>query len=154
MTIRGQAARDLSTHGPRKVSLRCGIISPMNENSAKAPTWIKILVAGARGRAKERGMAFDLTEADVLAMWETQSGRCYWFGVPLQWRDDLAVARHPSIPSLDRVDSNRGYVVGNVVLSCWGANAAKGTCSPDEWEEFLGYLRVGLIDRGQLHAHS
>lgn len=107
------------------------------------PSWVNILVANARQRALTRGLHFDLTPQDVLEMWEEQDGKCYWFGVPMQWRDD-AGPRHPLIPSLDRTDNNRGYIRPNVVLVCWAANTAKGACDLESWEEFLDFLRAAM----------
>ena len=33
--------------------------------------------------------------------------------------------RSPYVPSLDRVDSNKGYTMENVVLCCWAVNVGK-----------------------------
>jgi len=99
------------------------------------------MISAARHRAKRRGCAFDLTEQDVLDLWQEQDGKCYWFGVPMQWRDPDEGGRNPFIPTLDRADNRKGYTRGNVVLACWGANAAKGTCDLLVWEEFLSFVR-------------
>lgn len=105
------------------------------------------MVAAARVRAAEKGRTFDLTPQDIVEMWSDQSGLCYWFHVPMQWRDDVG-PRNPMIPTIDRTDNNRGYVRSNCVLACWGANAAKGACDLESWEEFLGFLRAGLTSTG------
>jgi len=107
------------------------------------PAWVNILIGNARRRALERGMPFDLTAQDIVEIWDEQSGLCYWFKVPMQWKDDVG-PRHPMIPTIDRTDNSRGYVRSNVVLACWGANAAKGACDLEEWEEFLEFLRASL----------
>lgn len=101
------------------------------------------MVANARVRAAERGHAFDLTPQDVREMWDEQGGFCYWFHVPMQWRDGVG-PRNPMIPTIDRTDNARGYVRSNCVLACWGANAAKGSCDLESWEEFLAFLAIGL----------
>lgn len=103
-------------------------------------TWVNIMVSRARHRAKKRGIDFDLTVEDVTEIWQEQGGRCYWFGVPMHWRDDEG-PRNPFIPTLDRTDNRRGYTRANCVLACWGANAAKGACDLLVWEEFLRFLR-------------
>jgi hypothetical protein len=102
------------------------------------------MLSAARCRARERGLAFDLTATDLEELWAEQDGRCFWFNVPMVWREDVG-PMNPMIPTIDRVDSSRGYVRSNVVLACWGANAAKGACEPDVWEEFLDFLRAGLV---------
>ena len=109
------------------------------------PSWVNIMVYRARQRATERGQAFDLTPKDIIEMWDEQGGLCYWFHVPMQWRDGDG-PRQPLLPTIDRTDNNRGYVRSNCVLACWGANAAKGSCDLGVWEEFLGFVRHGLKD--------
>ena len=107
------------------------------------PSWIHVLLTNARQRALARGLPFDLTPIDIQELWEEQQGLCYWFKVPMHWRDDEG-PRHPMIPTIDRADNNRGYVRSNCVLACWGANAAKGACELDRWEEFLEFLRGSM----------
>jgi hypothetical protein len=111
--------------------------------TTKIPSWIKVMVANAKMRAAKRGLQFDLTPEDVVEMYNDQKGMCYWFNVPMQWRDDVG-PRNPMIPTIDRADNTRGYVRSNCILACWGANAAKGSCDLESWEEFLDFLRAGL----------
>lgn len=107
------------------------------------PAWVNKMVAGARYRAIERGMDFDLTPQDIVEMWAEQDGKCYWFKVPMMWVEEVG-PRNPMIPTIDRTDNRRGYTRSNCVLACWGANAAKGTCELDDWERFLEFLRAGM----------
>ena len=107
------------------------------------------MISNARQRAIANGHAFDITAQDVVDMWSDQQGKCFWFGIPMMWREGTG-PRNPMIPTIDRTDNDRGYVRSNVVLACWGANAAKGACELDAWEEFLDFLRAGLttpVDR-------
>ena len=113
------------------------------------PSWVTAMVTNARCRANERGIPFDLVPQDVLELWELQCGNCYWFNIPMQWRDGEG-PRNPLIPTLDRADNSRGYVRSNVVLACWGANAAKGSSGLDQWEEFLGFVQHGLATKGKI----
>lgn len=101
------------------------------------------MVADARYRATRKGLLFDLTPEDVVELFQEQKGMCFWFNVPMIWRDDVG-PRNPMIPTIDRTNNTRGYVRSNCVLACWGANAAKGSCDLESWEEFMGFLRNGL----------
>ena len=113
--------------------------------SQPVPTWLRVIFKSARNRALKKGLRFDIKVEDLLKLFTDQDGRCFWFNVPMMFpMDDEDILRSPFLPSLDRVDSSRGYTHGNVVFACWAANAAKGSCPPERWEEFLGYLRAGL----------
>lgn len=72
-------------------------------------------------------MAFDLTVESLRNVWVAQRGRCALTG--LQFHDERHVeaqVKEPFAPSLDRIDSSRGYVEGNVQIVCSAANFAKG----------------------------
>jgi len=76
----------------------------------------------------------------VCSLFESQQGRCQVSGLPLQ--GDYTHEDHPHGPiwrplrrtaSLDRVDSHKGYVKGNVVLVHILVNMAKRDMSFDEF---------------------
>lgn len=74
----------------------------------------KKLISQARFRAKKKGLPFDL---DVAAMEQRlATGRCQLTGIKF----NLEGGRTWDSPSLDRVNSKLGYVMGNVrwVLDC------------------------------------
>jgi len=76
----------------------------------------KNLCTKARLRTKE----FNLIDADLLDLWDKQDGRCAYTKLPL-----LATANQFNTVSLDRVDSSKGYVVGNIQLVCSAINKMK-----------------------------
>jgi hypothetical protein len=76
----------------------------------------KNLCTKARLRTKE----FNLIDADLLDLWGKQDGRCAYTKLPL-----LATANQFNTVSLDRVDSSKGYVVGNIQLVCSAINKMK-----------------------------
>lgn len=78
----------------------------------------------ARSRAQKKYRAFDIDITDIVI-----PEICPILGVPL---DCL---------SLDRIDSKKGYVKGNVqVVSC-RANAVKGSATIEELEQVIAYMR-------------
>lgn len=113
-------------------------------NHLPVPNWIKALLRSAESRARTKGIFFNLHPQDIQDLWKEQDGRCYWFKVPLL---PIQERRHPLLPSLDRVNSNKGYTLGNVVLTCWAANAAKGDADFDTWDLFLTHMRDASILR-------
>jgi hypothetical protein len=75
----------------------------------------------AEQRARKRGIAFNLTLADIVV-----PERCPVFGIVLQRGKGVA---GPASPTLDRIDASRGYVKGNVAVISNYANILKGQAS-------------------------
>lgn len=71
---------------------------------------------GARNRAKQKGMDFDLTKEWVKARAE----KCELSGLPFRPEYDGVHGRNPFAPSVDRIDSSKGYTQDNcrVILYC------------------------------------
>lgn len=111
----------------------------------KVTKWAQRLVTSSRSVARKKGYAFDITVADLEALWDSQGGQCAWFNVPLL---PTVVPRHPQKPSLDRLDPEKGYVRGNVVLACNAANMGRNTTGTKEFIEFLELVRGGLNSKG------
>jgi hypothetical protein len=88
------------------------------------------LLGAAKVRAKKRGLEFDLTHGWLKAVLE--EGACQVTGLPFDFTTNvgrsMGVRVAPFAPSLDRVDSSKGYVFDNVrvVVACY--NLAK-----NEW---------------------
>ena len=70
-----------------------------------------------------------LTVQDLETMWLKQKGLCFYSGITMtfeRWGTSSNMStRSPYVPSLDRVDSNKGYTMENVVLCCWAVNVGK-----------------------------
>ncbi len=83
-------------------------------------------VANARSRAKKRNIPFELTRDDVMSMFESQEGLCYYSGIKLNVvKSDASKTHDPFKMSLDCVDPDLGYVKGNVVWCAYCVNALK-----------------------------
>ena len=93
---------------------------PLHERSIRSR--LKNLCTKAKLRTKE----FSLTPDDLSVIWEKQEGRCAYTKLPL-----LAPANQFNTVSLDRIDSNVGYVVGNIQLVCAAINKMKQEYTED-----------------------
>ena len=113
-------------------------------------SWSSTLLSNAKARAKKHGREFSLTSTDITDLFNEQGGLCYWLKVPLAVVEQRLTL---TLPTLDRVDSDRGYTRDNVVLASLAANRAKSNSDPDEWEEFLSVLRFSLTDRLPSHEN-
>lgn len=85
-----------------------------------------------RGEKREFNIDFEY----VVSLWESQGGRCALTGA------GMSVARHDlKRVSLDRKDSSKGYVLGNVQLVCMWANLAKRNRPDSEFLAIIDELR-------------
>jgi len=106
--------------------------------------WAKNILTNSRTGTWRRGLAkVDVTEADILAIFDAQKGRCHWFGIPMLPTD---AHRDPQRPSLDRLDNSRGYHRDNVVLCCAAANIGRSSASAERFAEFCATLKASMKD--------
>jgi hypothetical protein len=79
-------------------------------------------------RARSRNKGFNLTPQYLKQVWESQNGVCIYSGVTLikGSTDKIYMA------SLDRIDSSRGYVPGNVQFVSTAVNYMKSTMSHED----------------------
>jgi hypothetical protein len=97
-----------------------------DQKKHRSPTdLLRVLWIGATHRHET-----DMSFKDVLALFEAQGGLCYWTGAQMT---AAAAPRHPTNVSIDRIDSARGYVRGNVALCCLAVNYAKRDLSAAEF---------------------
>jgi len=77
-----------------------------------------------RSKATQRVNGSEVISLDALELlWHTQNGCCALTG--WQMTMELGNGVVSTNCSIDRIDSNQGYVVGNVQLVCRAANIAK-----------------------------
>ena len=95
------------------------------------------LLHNAKSRAKKKNLAFDLTADDF-----TIPEFCPVFGIKLEltWGEGTKDNK----PSLDRIDSSKGYIKGNVQVLSWRANNLK---SDGTLLEFLKLVEFMSADR-------
>ncbi len=80
-------------------------------------TWFEMKRKGGLSRA----YVWDLTPEYVLQMYEDQEGLCALTGWPIGWAEKGLTAT----VSIDRIDSEEGYLQGNVQLLHKDVNMAK-----------------------------
>lgn len=113
------------------------------EPIAPSPMWIsaRTLLGRARAGAKMRGKFFALTERHVAALIERAEGRCEVSGVPFS---ALRIGKSaPFAPSIDRIDSAKGYSIENCRLVCYVVNIAL-----HEWgDAVLRRIARGIVEK-------
>jgi hypothetical protein len=87
-------------------------------------------------KCKQRSHEVDITLEYLERIWDKQAGRCALTGIELvHW--EYHNKNLPHTASLDRIDSSKGYVCGNIQFVCYSLNLAKSTFTNEEFSEFL-----------------
>lgn len=88
----------------------------------------------AKRRAKERKQEFSLQLEDIVI-----PEKCPVFNKPFVENTIYAA-------SLDRIDSTKGYVVGNIQVISTRANTLKNDATLEELEQVVAFLRTGVCE--------
>ena len=84
------------------------------------------MITSSKARAKKKGLDHNI---DVAYLRTIAPLRCPYLGIELRWKvqDGLGIksTTFPNSPSLDRIDSSKGYIKGNVIIVSHRANAIK-----------------------------
>ena len=91
------------------------------------------MLHNSKRRATQRGLEHNIT-LDYLRT--LVRDYCPYLGVQLNWESqagsDKQVNARANSPSLDRIDSSKGYVEGNVVIASFRANTIKNNANERE----------------------
>ena len=91
--------------------------------------------------AKKRGREFDLDLPYLKELWESQNGKCVITGVDL----NLSPSGNKNYQaSLDRIDSNEGYIKGNVRYTSVSINWLKSNFDDNHLYEFMDICRNSM----------
>jgi hypothetical protein len=144
-----------------RVCARCGLVKSWDEFEKRGKSgrrrrcrdcirvtrnewrWVnprRTLLHGAKGRAKELGLPFNLTVDDIVV-----PKQCPLLGIKLVFHKDRAEWDSPSI---DRIVPKLGYVRGNILIISRRANAIKQDASLEEIETLAKNLRKHLTKIG------
>ncbi len=105
-------------------------------------TELQVILNRTRRSARARNLAMDIDLEFLRSLWEAQQGCCAVSG--LAFTDEPhkeAFVKTPFAPSVDRIDSSRGYLKENVRLVCMAANFAL-----NQWgDDVLRRLAHGVV---------
>jgi len=85
-------------------------------------------------RAKERGLEFTIKPSDIVI-----PDVCPALGIPL-----ISSGGHgfkDNLPSVDRLDSSKGYTPENIAIISWKANRLKSDHTVETLEKIAAYMR-------------
>ncbi len=92
-----------------------------------------------RTHAKARGVDF-FTRQDFIKWLEAQEKICVYCGVS----EEVSKAKKDKVLHVDRLDSNKGYVIGNISLACFMCNTIKNNFLTEEETRFIGQNVIKL----------
>ena len=107
--------------------------------AADKSSWLNKTVIQLRSRSRRKGFACEMQIHDLRSLLIRCNGRCEVTGLKLHtsWEGK----RHPMAPSIDRIDSSKGYVRGNCRVVCYAVNVAML-----HWgEDTFGQIATGWV---------
>lgn len=99
---------------------------------------------GKKSECKTKGYDFDLTPEYLESIW---TGKCPVFGVDL-FRASEGKGSHQSA-HLDRIDSGKGYLIGNVAWISGRANRIKYDATADELRRIADWMEGVTTSRDE-----
>lgn len=97
----------------------------------------RLMLARARKRAIEQGLAFDLIIEDIVI-----PEFCPVLGIRLECDVGRRLSHNHTSPSLDRTVPEKGYVKGNVQVISNRANHLKNNGTLEEFRAIMAYLEA------------
>ncbi len=91
--------------------------------------------------AKRRNKEFSISIKDIYQQYIKQDKKCYFTGIPIGFLDDASqtTGRDNNTASLDRIDSEKGYIIGNICFVHKDINFMKHELSS---ESFIKYSKL------------
>jgi len=132
----------LSGHGCPKCALRASA-TKNNKNSMiiqdintgfyiNNAVWNKY-----KKNAKKRNLNFDITPEDILELYKKQNGLCAFTGAKLICN---SIRGDKNNWSIDRLNSNKGYTIDNIVLDTKTVNMYRNRSTPTEFLEICNMV--------------
>jgi len=95
-------------------------------------------------RAKRRFKEFNISLQDLKDQWELQNGKCAYTNLQLV----LPIGNKSNdiryTASLDRIDSSKGYIKGNIQFVATPINYMKSSMSDDDFKNYLKEIALLL----------
>ncbi len=99
---------------------------------------IKHCLYGAKARAKNKNIEFNVCIDDLLPL----PTHCPILGIELNYEGTQGKGFFNDSPSIDRIDSTKGYIKGNVMIISWRANRIKADSTVEELRKLLTYMET------------
>lgn len=118
-----------------KISAKLSVIFKNNTHAKKSE--FTYYLAKSRNRNKEN----NLTKEYLEELWLIQNGKCALSNVEIELKKGKS---NLFTASLDRIDSNTGYIKGNVQFVCYGLNLAKNNFPDNEIRDLVNRIKISI----------
>lgn len=99
--------------------------------------YIQYRASATKSHAKNKGVPYDLDAEFLRQLWHSQSGRCYYTGLPMTGSMQQDGFQSWNAPSLDRKEPHLGYIRDNVVWCIFGVNSFKQSLNDTQFKEAI-----------------
>ena len=100
---------------------------------------LQMLINASKQRAKLNNREHDIDVEAIKSIYPVD-GCCPIFGIKLEFNE---AGFRDNSPSIDRIDSTKGYTRDNIQIISWKANRIKGASSLQDLEMMVAYLKQG-----------
>ena len=97
--------------------------------------------SGAKTRAIRYNMEFDLTVDTLKEIYEKQNGVCFYTKEKLEF-----CSHNKNTLSIDRINSDKGYTLDNIVLCGALVNNMKNSLSINEFKQIIMTLYQNFVN--------
>ena len=118
----------------RGVCRNCVTLQRSKKTSATPESYLRVLNVQLKSQRLKQGVQYDLTNEEVIDLWEAQNGKCSLSGVLMTHQRDGTYGDRKQKDfnaSIDRINPNGPYVRENVQLVAARVNTMKHTLSED-----------------------
>lgn len=138
--------RKSSLSPQKKAAIRKKVRTAQRAKKADPSMFGKTEYTALKARSKEKGYDFDLTADYIQGLFDACGGVCQQTGLPFDMNLGTKGKgnRNPLRPSVDRIDSNRGYVKDNVRIVLSIVNTMKADW-PDDVVENVVKAWAGML---------
>lgn len=119
--------------------------SCMTKFYKKEENVFKSYIRKSRRRASTIKKPFNLTEEFLRELLKKQNRKCALTGVSIELISRDRKGTLSNTASIDRIDSSKGYIKGNVRFVCLGINYMKNRRDDSEVLELLNLIKTSII---------
>ena len=100
---------------------------------------LQMLLNASRQRAKLKNREHTITLEDIKELYPVD-GKCPVFGFDLEFNN---TGFRETSPSIDRIDSDKGYTKDNIQIISWKANRLKAYATVEDLEILVAFMKQG-----------